>query len=132
MRDVLQFPAPSTLRLEELVGANGKGVISTWLSSYPGARARFGVRVRYLRRMPPAQWHKKQFRYLEDGLAEIKWDFGKKEFRAVGFYRGEFFLMVIGCTHKGKVYDPHRWLETAKRRKSEVENEQWSTVEHEP
>src|ERR1700690_382660 len=128
IENVVAFPAPSPLlHLAELVGANGDGVITVWLLRYPGARAKLRIRIQHLRRVPQADWHKKQFRYLGDGLAEIKWTFGKKKFRAVGFYQGGFFLMVIGCTHKQGVYEPHGWLETAKRRKREVENELWNT-----
>jgi hypothetical protein len=134
MRNVVQFPAPDpqSLLLKELVGSNGKGVITVWIAAYPGARAKFRIRVTNLRRVPQAQWKKQQFRFLGGGLAEIKWKHADKEFRVVGFYRGGFFLMLIGCIHKQKVYDPHDWLKTAKRRKGEVENGHWNTVEHEP
>lgn len=131
IENVVQFPAP-VLRLRELLGPGAQGLITTWLATYPGARAKFRIRVRNLRRIPPAQWQKKQFHHLEGGLAEIKWTFGKKEFRAVGFYHRGFFTMLIGCIHKQGVYDPHGWLDTAKRRKREVENEQWSTNDLEP
>ena len=134
MKSVVQFRATTVLSLllKELVGANGKGVITAWIASHPGARAKFRIRVMNLRRIPQAEWKKTQFRFLGGGLAEIKWKHSDKEFRAVGLYRDGFFLMLIGCTHKQRVYDPHDWLNTAKRRKGEVENGQWNTIEHEP
>jgi hypothetical protein len=122
----------SGFRLKELAGPSGKGLITSWLSHYPGARAKFRVRVKNLRSTPQTQWTKKQFRSLGNGLFEIKWKFSKKEFRSVGFYHGGFFVMLIGCTHKQNVYDPPSWLESAKYRKGEVENGQWNTVDHEP
>jgi phage-related protein len=131
MQKVVQFPG-SGLRLKELVGPSGKGLIALWLSSYPGARAKFRVRVKYLRLTPQVQWNRKQFRNLGSGLSEIKWKYSDKEFRVVGFYRSGHFVMLLGCTHKQGVYDPHNWLQTAKQRKREVENEEWSTIEHEP
>ena len=131
IKNVVQFSAPA-LRLKELVGPSGKGLIAIWLGHYPGARAKFRIRVKLLRRIPQADWQKKQFHHLADGLAEIKWTFDKKEFRAVGFYWRGFFTMLIGCIHKQGVYDPHGWLDIAKRRKHEVENEQWTTIDHEP
>src|ERR1035438_4417098 len=121
---VIQIPG-SGLRLKELVGPSGKGLITSWLSQYPGARAKFRVRVKNLRLTPQTQWTKKQFRGLGNGLFEIKWKFDKKEFRSVGFHHRGFFVMLVGCTHKQNVYDPHNCLETAKHRKGEVENEQW-------
>jgi phage-related protein len=133
-KDVVQFPVTVAVQLllEELVGVSGTGVITTWLAANHGARAKFRVRVHHLRRIPRAEWNKKQFRYLGNGLAEIKWKHSDKEFRTVGFFRSGFFLMLLGCTHKQGVYNPHDWLNTAKRRKGEVENGQWETIEHEP
>ena len=131
MEKVVQFPG-SGLRLKELLGVAEKGLFTLWLSRYPGARAKFRVRVKNLRLTPQAEWNKTQFRHLGKGLSEIKWTFGKKEFRAVGFYHGGYFVVLLGCTHKQGVYDPHDWLQTAKKRKGEVENEEWSTIDHEP
>ncbi len=37
---------------------------------------------------------------------------------------------VVGCTHKGKVYNPADSLETAKRYKSQIERGQAETVEY--
>src|SRR5450432_1049055 len=122
MKNIVQFPTQTVLSLllMESVGSNGKGAITAWIAAYPGSRAKFRIRVMNLRRTPQAEWKKQQFRYLGGGLAEIKWKHSDKEFRAVGFYRDGFFLMLIGCTHKQGVYDPHDWLNTAKRRKGEV------------
>jgi hypothetical protein len=131
MEKVVQFPG-SGFRLSELVGPSGKGLVTSWLSSYPGARAKFRVRVKNLRLTPRTQWPVTQFRSLGSGLSEIKWKFEQKEFRAVGFDHEGFFVMLIGCTHKQNVYDPHNCLTTARQRKREVENEEWSTIEHEP
>src|SRR5258707_1058981 len=134
MENVVQFPMTLAVQLllKELAGANGTGVITAWLAGAHGARGRFRIRVNNLRRTPQAPGQKKQFHHLQGGLAEIKWTFGKKEFRAVGFYRSGFFLMLVGCTHKQNVCDPPGWLDTAKRRKREVENEQWRTIPFEP
>src|SRR5437763_1542528 len=118
MASVIQFPAHSLL-LQEILGAGGKGVITAWLAKHPGARAKFRIRVRKLRLVPRVDWNTKQFRYLESGIAELKWDWEKKEFRALGFDHKGYFVMVLGCIHKGKVYDPANWLDTAKTRKAE-------------
>ena len=120
-----------TFRLQEIVGSNGKGVITTWLSGYGDARARFRIRVMRLRQSQ-RPWPKTEFRPLGKGLFEIKWKAGKKEFRAIGFDRGDCFVMVIGCTHKQNVYDPHDCLNTATRRKGEVERGEWRTIDFEP
>lgn len=131
MADVIQFePQGTVFRLREVVGS--RGVITSWLAKEPSARARFRVRVRDLRRISRNDWTKKQFRGLGNGLSEIKWESGKKQWRAIGFdYKG-YFVMVIGCTHKDKVYDPVECLKTAKQRKDEVERGLWGMVDYEP
>jgi putative component of toxin-antitoxin plasmid stabilization module len=133
MGDVVQFETSVTVfRLQELVGANGRGVITNWLLKDPGARARFRVRVKDLRRIPRNDWTKKQFRALGKGISEIKWEWGKKQWRAIGFdYKG-YFVMVLGCTHKDNVYDPADWLKTSKQRKSDIESGLWRVIDYEP
>src|SRR5690348_2257898 len=38
---------------------------------------------------------------------ELRWTAGKVEHRIFGFYSGRLLLsMLIGCTHKGRIYDP--------------------------
>jgi hypothetical protein len=130
MGNVVHFPASNNLRLKEIVGSRG-GVITEWLSRNQGARARLRIRVLNLRRMPRTEWKKTEFRYVGNGLAEIKWKAGI-QFRIIGFDHGGYFVCVLGCTHKQNIYDPPEWLDTAKRRKREVENGQWSTILFEP
>lgn len=122
-----------TLRLQEIVGANGKGVITDWLSGQNAARAKFHVRVGNMAKVPPTDWNKKQFHKLKkaDGVAEIKWEAGNKQWRALGFNRNGFFVMVVGCTHKDDVYDPKGCIETAIRRKGEVERGVYKIINYE-
>jgi hypothetical protein len=56
------------------------------------------------------------------GLGELRWTSEKKEHRLIGYlHRGAFFA-VMGCTHKGKVYDPADALEQADKRKDQIQN----------
>lgn len=130
--NIVQFPHTVSLRLQEIVGGNGNGVITSWLSKHPGCRARFRVRVGNLRKVPRTDWNKKQFRYLESGLAEIKWEWGNRTWRAIGFDHKGCFVMVLGCSHKDNVHDPSDWLKTSKRRKTETEQGLWGIVNYEP
>lgn len=133
MGTLVQFPRLPELKLREAVGGNGQGVITAWLSSFPGgARAKLRIRITNLRRVPRVEWTKKQWRYLEAGISEIKWSYIKKEFRIAGFDSGGNFVMVVGFTHKQGVYDPPGWLHTAKRTKAEVERDDRGTIDFEP
>jgi len=124
-------PERSYLLLQEIVGSGqGVGEITAWIAQSQAARATFRVRVENLSKTNRAQWNKTQFRKIEDELCEIKWKADNVQWRALGFdFRG-FFVMVLGCTHKGKVYDPHDWRKTALRRIAEVKNGQWKCVEY--
>jgi phage-related protein len=118
------------LRLREIADSFGKGVITEWLRKEPAARARFRVRMSYLSRIPRMELNTKQFRYLEDGLSEIKWEADKKTWRAIGFDKDNYFVMVMGCSHKGAVYEPRNWLQTAKQRKKETIEGKWRIIDY--
>jgi hypothetical protein len=131
--NLLAKPDPeNSLPLRQIVVGGRGGVITDWLKNEPAARAAFRNRVKYLRKMKRADWNKKQFRGLQKGVSEIKWESDKKTWRALGFDYGGYFVLLNGCTHKDGVYDPRDWLETAIRRKGEVQLGQWSVADYEP
>lgn len=84
----------------------------------------------YMLRIPRTDLNKKQFRYLADGLWEIKWEADKKTWRAIGFDREGHFVMVLGCSHKDGVYEPRNWLNTAKQRKKETLEGKWRIIDY--
>ena len=111
-----------------------RAAISSWLSRHPGSLARFRVRVNDLGKIARSEWNIKQFRYIKngDGLAEIKWKWSDREWRAFGYFDHEdFFLMVMGCTHK-ESYDPPDCLNTAKRKMQEAKRGEWGIRNYEP
>jgi hypothetical protein len=56
------------------------------------------------------------------GLGELRWTSEKKEHRLIGYLEGGAFFAVMGCTHKGKVYDPADALNQANKRKKQIES----------
>jgi hypothetical protein len=64
------------------------------------------------------------------GLGELRWTSEKTEHRLVGYLRGGVFFAVMGCTHKGKVYNPADALDQADKRKSQIENGRVTTVDY--
>lgn len=118
---VLVKPTPPPyLRVRQATDAQAKGLITEWLRKEGEARARFHVRLKHLAKILRAELNKKQFRHIEDGIWEIKWEAGKKQWRALGFDEDGWFVMVVGCTHKDNVYDPPNCFETAKKRRQET------------
>lgn len=110
-----------SIRLKEIAKPGSAGVLTSALSMYLTCKADFRVRVVYLATVPRVQWQKKQFRYLRKGISEIKWSSDKKEWRALGFDSGGYFIVVRCCTHKQNVYDPADCLDRAIKLKREVE-----------
>lgn len=63
-------------------------------------------------------------------LGELRWTSGNKEHRLIGYLKAGTFFAMIGCTHKGNVYDPSDALDTADRRKSQGEDKKADTIEY--
>jgi hypothetical protein len=134
MAEVITIRRFGTLRLRQIGRTKGVGPVSAWLNKAPGALARFRIRVRDLNNVPRTDWHIKQFRYLKGGkgLAEIKWKWSDREWRAFGYFDSEdYFALVMGCTHK-ESYDPPNCLETAHRRMQEALRGEWEISDYEP
>ena len=64
------------------------------------------------------------------GLGELRWTSEKKQHRLVGYLRGGTFFAVIGCTHKGTIYDPADALAQAEKRKLQIERGEVNTIEY--
>jgi hypothetical protein len=127
-------PSPEerpTLRIKELESLSGRGVLTEFLKGEDKARARFRVRAISLSRVLRVEWQIKQFRPLGDGIFEIKWSCCDKEWRALGFDSDGYFLVVRGCTHKGRVYDPHDCIQRAKSLKLEYLRGKWKSRDYE-
>ena len=65
------------------------------------------------------------------GLGELRWKAEQKQHRLIGYFSGDVWIAVMGCTHKGKIYDPRDALETADRRRKEIESGKVKAVEYE-
>jgi len=62
------------------------------------------------------------------GLGELRWDSCKKQHRLIGFFMGGIWYAVMGCTHKQQIYNPADALNTADKRKKDIENRRVNTV----
>jgi predicted small lipoprotein YifL len=66
------------------------------------------------------------------GLGEIRWETANVQHRVIGCagpQAGEY-IFLIGCTHKGPVYDPPSALDTAVQRMKFLRNGEGGTREH--
>ena len=85
----------------------------------------FKTELRHLAQSPREEWrqpHAKQLKGYQN-LVEVIFKADRVQLRAVGFFGpllGQFTITVL-CTHKQNVYSPRDALDTAAKRKREVE-----------
>jgi hypothetical protein len=130
---MLRFETPPkhrpTLRIKQMATASGRGILKEFLNS--AARADFNVRVAYLSSIRRESWTDQQFKAVGDGIWEIKWKSGNKQWRALGFDHQWYFIVVRACTHKGRVYDPHDCIPRAKELRSEAQTGKRNVIGYE-
>ena len=115
---------------------SGRNVIEHWCSDcerfVPGNDDSFqGILdavLEILQQRPQHEWGRPEFAPLggkQKGLSEIRFAVGKVECRVVGFFGpgSGTYTMLIGSTKKGRIYDPKEALETAVKRKKEIEKD---------
>lgn len=61
-------------------------------------------------------------------LGELRWVSEKKQHRLIGYLRGGTFHALVGCTHKQQIYDPSESLDTADKRRRQIERGDARTV----
>jgi hypothetical protein len=74
-------------------------------------------------------WKGPQYKPLSKGVGELRWFSEGKQQRLLGFFQGDAWIALIGCKHKQQVYSPPGCLETAQKRKKQVERQEVQTVE---
>ncbi|RPI22100.1 MAG: hypothetical protein EHM61_23105 [Acidobacteria bacterium] len=103
----------------------GRRVVEEWLDSVPAsAQANYTAIKRRLKLLQ--EWPEPAFRKLRgrnySGLGEIRFsDDDNVQYRLIGYHSSESrFVILIGCTHKQRRYNPTNALETAVKRKKQV------------
>jgi hypothetical protein len=61
-------------------------------------------------------------------LGELRWVSEKKQHRLIGYLQGGTFYALVGCTHKQQIYDPSESLDTADKRRRQIERGDARTV----
>ena len=107
---------------EQFRSANGRDAITDWRKGIsPGRRAILDIFLDRIAKMET--WPSGICDPIRgySGYWELRWTAEKVEHRIFGYYGGSFrFVMLIGCTHKGRVYDPPGAFQTMKDRKRKI------------
>jgi len=110
----------------------GNNLIAEWYCGISvDARAMFNDLLDVLSKK--AEWKYPDFKRLDDGLGEIRWKCDDKQHRVIGcsWKNPKGYLLLIGCTHKQKVYNPPDAIATANKRRRGLEFEgRGRTCEH--
>ena len=108
------------------VSASGRKVVQDWYDDQvDDVQARFDTVLEYLAQRKHSEWGRPEFSPLtgkHSGLGELRFDFGKLEYRPIGCFgpNRSDFTILIGSTKKGKIYDPRSALDTALERREYV------------
>jgi hypothetical protein len=79
-------------------------------------------------------WTEPEFKRLDDGLGEIRWKIDNFQHRTIGcgWKHPPGYLLLIGCTHKQRIYSPPDAINTAgKRRRGIIHQNLGGVCEHE-
>ena len=111
----------------DYISLSGRNPITDWYADLlPQEQSDFDTLIRILAKTQ--KWQSSEFKLLRGksyaGLGEFRFKSAGKQHRVIGFYGPgqKQFTLLIGCTHKQNIYSPPRALETAARRKREVES----------
>ena len=119
-------------RFRQFKATSGRKAIDDWRSALsPARRAIFDIFLDRIAKMNA--WPTGTCNPIRNhaGCWELRWTAEKVEHRIFGYYSGEKeFAMMVGCTHKGKVYDPPGAFDTLDTRKGQAENNQGNLDEY--
>jgi hypothetical protein len=121
-------------RFEQFTSATERKAISDWRRNVlsPARRAIFDTFLDRIAKME--SWTTEICRPLKgrySGRWELRWTAEKVEHRIFGYYSGpKVFVMLIGCTHKGKIYDPPGAFETMMDRLRKLQTGQGGLSEY--
>lgn len=92
----------------------------------------FRARIKYLARVPVADWHTPHAKKLQGvkDLYEIRFKANGVQHRPLGFFGpgpSEFTILIL-ATHKDDVYKPSSAIDTAAQRRKAIQSGQASTA----
>jgi hypothetical protein len=125
----------SKWKFAQYVSPHGRHAIEDWRKTLPVGpqRADMDTFLRMLAKM--SAWNYPQIKDIQGarykGLTELRWRSGGVQHRLVGYQTGEHdYLLLIGCTHKDRRYDPPDAFDTAVERRNWVKCGKATTCEY--
>ena len=122
-------------RLFQYVSPNGRRAIEDWRKQLPVGSPRADLDTFLKVMVNSAKWEPPDIAFLKGdrykGITELRWKSGRVPHRILGYQTGDHeYLMLIGCTHNARKYDPPDAMETARRRREEIQKGAASSNEY--
>jgi hypothetical protein len=105
-------------RFLDYLSPAGNNLIAEWYCEVSvEARAMFDALLEILSKK--AEWRMPEFKRLDGGLGEIRWQCDKTQHRVIGcrWKAPNGYLLLVGCTHKQQVYKPPDAIALADKRR---------------
>jgi len=119
-------------RFRQFKAGSGRKAIDDWRKGLsPARRATFDNFLDRIAKME--SWPSVICAPIKNHAAcwELRWTSERVEHRIFGYYGGEKeFVMLVGCTHKGRVYDPPGAFQTLDERKQKIESKEAALDEY--
>jgi hypothetical protein len=115
-------------RFMSFTDGQGRDTFQRWLDKGVDIGRRKGVEtaikttLRFLRFSRKDIWKEPHFKWLSDGVGEIRSDYGNVEYRPLGCNgpNADQFTILLGAFKKGKVWTPSDARKTAVKLKKEL------------
>ena len=121
-------------RLLQYVSSSGRRAIEDWRKQLPVGAPQAYLDTFLKLMVKRNKWEPPDIKPLKGrgvGLTELRWQSGRVPHRIIGYQTGEHeYLMLIGCTHNAKKYNPPDAIDTARRRREAIQKGDASSVEY--
>ena len=117
---------------KDYVGSNGTNYIERWFQKELTDQQRSDLEALIGVLEKQERWGMPDYRQLigkHSALGEVRLR-AKPPIRLIGYKKGSEFILLIGCKHKGQIYDPPNALDTALSRKNDLESNHGETIDH--
>jgi hypothetical protein len=111
----------------DYISPQGRNMIADWYAGLlTQEQSDFDALIQVLAKM--RQWQEPAFKRLKGrayrGLGEIRFTSERKQHRVIRFFgpNPQQSTLLIGCSHKQRIYNPPEALDTAARRKHDIES----------
>jgi hypothetical protein len=105
----------------EFVTLGGRGVITQWVDKdiEMEAEIEFHATLTALAVTPRDLWVRPDYSPFDSEIGEIRFFANKLQHRVFGFFLADVskYVMLVGATKKGKIYNPREAVDTARKRR---------------